>query len=404
MRGQLSMSVWLAWRDWKHEIFLSLCAVLALLSMLSPILVLIGLKNGVIDGMRKRLLEDPQVLIITPKSDAGEFSREFVAGLARLPGASFAIGKTRDNVSDFTFTNPVNEARCVIGLEPAAEGEPVLKRAGLAAPVNGAEPQIIISAVAARALGVGAGGKISLRLVRRGPDKSVDTALLTFQVSGILPAETADRRMGFVPLQAMEDIQNFVDFIAVPERGFPGTAGVERKYSSFRLYAKDLYSVESLASWLSEKKIETITKSRDIALTRNLEKGINDIIMIIGCAIGAGFIAFTISSVQGSVLRKKRQLALLRLFGLKRLQLMCFPLAQIFLTLITGFLLSLCVYWVVSLAIERAFAAQGNLICVLTAANVGWIALIVAALSALACAWGAWKSSSIEPSTVIRGD
>lgn len=404
MSGQLSTSVWLAWRDWKHEFFLSLCAVLALISMLSPILVLIGLKNGVIDGMRKRLLEDPAVLIITPKSDAGEFSKEFVAELAQLPGASFAIGKPRDNVSDFTFTNPENGARCVISLEPAAEGEPVLKRAALAAPVNGAEPQMVVSAAAAKTLGVGLGGKIVLRLVRRGPDKSVDTAILAFVVSGILPVETADRRMGFVPLQVMEDIQNFVDFIAVPERGFAGAEGVERKYSSFRLYAKDLYSVGSLADWLAEKKIETITKSRDIAIIRNLEKAINNIIMIIACAIGAGFIAFTISSVQGSVLRKKRQLALLRLFGLKRLQLMAFPLAQILLTLVTGFLLSLGVYWLVSLAIERAFVGQANLVCDLSAANVGWIALVVTVLSALSCAWGAWKSSSIEPSTVIRGE
>lgn len=404
MSRQVTTSIWLAWRDWKHEIFLSLCAVLALISMLSPILVLIGLKNGVIDGMRKRLLEDPSVLIITPKSDAGEFTKEFVEELAKLPGAGFAIGKPRANVSDFTFTNPAKDLRCVISLEPAAEGEPVLKRAGIAVPANGAEPEIVLSAVVARALDVGVGGTIALRLVRRGPDKSVDSVILTFHVSGILPVETADRRMAFVPLRVLEDIQNFVDFIAVPERGFSGTEGVERKYSSFRLYAKDLYSVESLAAWLAEKKIETITKSRDIAITRNLEKGINDIIMIIASAIGAGFIAFTISSVQGSVLRKKRQLALLRLFGLQRLQLMCFPLAQIFLTLVTGFLLSLAVYWLVSLAIERAFAGQANLVCVLTAANVGWIALVVAALSALACAWGAWKSSSIEPSTVIRGE
>ena len=79
MLKQLGLALRLAARDWRFERSLTLCAVLALASMLTPLLVLQGLKNGVIEGMRQRLLQDPTVLIITPKSDGGSFSAQDVA-------------------------------------------------------------------------------------------------------------------------------------------------------------------------------------------------------------------------------------------------------------------------------------------------------------------------------------
>ena len=52
MMRKLALAVGLAGRDWRHEFALSLCAVLALASMLAPLLVLVGVRNGVVDGMR----------------------------------------------------------------------------------------------------------------------------------------------------------------------------------------------------------------------------------------------------------------------------------------------------------------------------------------------------------------
>lgn len=405
MTGQLETSAWLAWRDWKHEFFLSLCAVLALVSMLAPILVLLGIKNGIIDGMRQRLLQDPAILVITPKSDAGKFGREFIASLAELPGAAFAIGRTRETSSDLTLVNPQTEARVSISLEPAAPGEPVLSSFKISAPDTGVEPQIVLSSVSAKALGVSVGDRVDAALTRRTPAGRLEQEILHFVVSGILPQEAADRRMGFVSLGLLEDIENFRDYLEVPQRGWKGENQKEkRQYSSFRLYAKNLYAVESLVENLAAKKIETSSRMREIAVIRQLEASITQIIFIVGGAIGIGFVAFTVSSVQGAVLRKRRQLALLRLFGLKRLPLLFFPLVQIFLTLFSGFLLALAAYAGISFMIGQAFRDQGGMQCVLTLTNITAIAGAMMALSICACAWGAWKSASIEPSTVIRGD
>ncbi len=43
----------LAAKDWLHEGTLSLCAVLALARMLAPVLVLEGVRGGVISAMRE---------------------------------------------------------------------------------------------------------------------------------------------------------------------------------------------------------------------------------------------------------------------------------------------------------------------------------------------------------------
>ena len=117
--------------------------------MLVPILSLMGVKNGVISTMRERLLEDPMILIITPKSDAGKYDAEFIRNLSNLPGAAFAIGRTRETTTDVTFVNE-RSGTVSIGLEPAAKGEPVLAHFSIMAPEDGKQPQIVLSASAAK--------------------------------------------------------------------------------------------------------------------------------------------------------------------------------------------------------------------------------------------------------------
>lgn len=401
--NQTRESCQLAWKDWKHEYLLSLCAVLALASMLTPILVLIGLKNGLLEGMRQKLMRDPAVLIITPKSDAGKFPPAFISELAALPGARFAIGKTRETSTDISLANPESGMRASIAFEPSAPGEPVLANVGLASPTDGAEPQIVLSATAAKALNAHTGSTLVASIGRRAPGGKLESFKLTLHVAGILPIETADRKMAFVPIGLMEDLENYRDYIAVPNRSLEGRKGAtERQYASFRLYASDLDDVESLAAWLENKNIEVITRARDIATIRMLESAINNVIFIISLAVGAGFAAFTISSAESAVKRKNRMLGLLRLLGFRRLSLLFFPLAQSFFTAVGGFLLSLCLYFCASLAIGKIFSAQGLDSCALSLGDIGLAACCVLALSLCASLRAGHAAAGVEPSSVIR--
>lgn len=400
--NQFRESAFLAWRDWKYEHLISLCAILALASMLSPILVLQGLKNGVIDGMRKRLLEDPAILIITPKSDAGKFSTQFIEELAKLPGARFAIGRTRDTSTDINVFNPSANARATIAFEPAAEGEPVLMHYNLAAPLNNEEPEIILSTSAAKALGAKEGNVVDARIGRRTPQGRLESLTIKMRVSGVLPVEAGDRRIAFAPLKFLEQMENYRDYIAVPERNLEGRdAGERRDYASFRLYAASLDAVETLTDELESRKIAVFTRAREVKSIRLLERSINQVIAIVSIAIGAGFMAFTISSVQGAVTRKKRMLGMLRLLGFKRLPLMLYPQTQTMLTAVSGFFLSLLIYFCVSLGIKGAFAGQG-VATYLYPLDIIISFLAVVVLSAISCAGASRKAADVEPSIVIR--
>lgn len=399
--GQYAKAVYLAWRDWRHEALLSFCSVLALASMLAPILILQGLKNGVTAGMRERLLKDPAALVITPKSDAGRFTPAFIGKLASLPGAGYAIGRTRETATDITLQN--GSRRASISLEPSTPGEPVLKKYGIAVPKDGKEPQLALSASAAHAIGAAAGAKLTASLGRRTPEGRLESVPMIFVVSAVLPPEAADRKLAFAPLALLEDMENYRDNIAVPNRGFSGRpAASARSYASFRLYADNLDNVEKLVSALESDRIEVITHAREITAIKTLEKSVNQVVLIISIAVGIGFAAFMYSSSESAVRRKKRMLGMLHLLGFRRMPLMCFPMAQSFFTSICGFCLSLCIYAGVSLAITEAFAARGGLACVLLAFDAGAALLAVILLSALATLRAAWQTAALDPSAVIR--
>ncbi|MCK5203198.1 MAG: hypothetical protein KAR15_04980, partial [Desulfobacterales bacterium] len=56
----------LALRDYLHERLLSACAVMGLAAVLAPLLVLFGVKSGIINTMSDRLIQDPRNREISP--------------------------------------------------------------------------------------------------------------------------------------------------------------------------------------------------------------------------------------------------------------------------------------------------------------------------------------------------
>ncbi|MCR5814606.1 MAG: hypothetical protein K6G15_08970 [Desulfovibrio sp.] len=400
------LAFFLAVRDWLHERTLSLCAVLALASMLTPILVLDGVANGVILAMRAKLLEDPAVLVITPISSDVErsYTASDIAQFAQLPGARFAIGRIRAMATDVTLQSDKGKSQ-VVHLEPCAPGEPVLSHYGLREPQDGSVPEIVLSQRAAEKLGVERGSELIAPLGRRTREGRFESFQLTLKVCDIMAANVADRSMGFVPLPVLEAIQDYHDEFAVPERGMTGRERTaERLYGSFRLYAKDLDGVESVSREFKALGIEVSTKAREIASIRSLSSSLKRVLLILAVAVGTGFLAHTLSSAQASVSRKLRMLGLLRLLGFSRLALISYPLVQIFLTTASGLLLAFLVYALVSVSIDFFFAEQsgGFALCQLGLNDTLVIVGCVLLLSAAACVRSAIKASCVDPSAVIR--
>ncbi|MGC3645845.1 ABC transporter permease, partial [Pseudomonas aeruginosa] len=59
MRACLLLS--LAWADYRGEARLSVCAIVALAAVITPLLVLFGLKNGLVSTLTERLERAPSV-------------------------------------------------------------------------------------------------------------------------------------------------------------------------------------------------------------------------------------------------------------------------------------------------------------------------------------------------------
>lgn len=112
---RLSIICGMALRDYWHERALSLCAVLALATVLAPLLILFGVRNGVISNLQERLLQDPRNLEIVPVG-SGKYGKDFFEELRKRPDVGYVVPQTR-------------AIAATIGLLPASE-----KKAGCPQP------------------------------------------------------------------------------------------------------------------------------------------------------------------------------------------------------------------------------------------------------------------------------
>lgn len=163
---RLSIICGMALRDYWHERALSLCAVLALATVLAPLLILFGVRNGVISNLQERLLQDPRNLEIVPVG-SGKYGKDFFEELRKRPDVGYVVPQTRAIAATIGLLpasekkgglppNPVN-----VSLIPSGAGDPLTRRfAGNAALKD---DEIILTAPAADKLGARAGTILSGR-------------------------------------------------------------------------------------------------------------------------------------------------------------------------------------------------------------------------------------------------
>ncbi|MDR3357299.1 MAG: ABC transporter permease [Desulfovibrio sp.] len=399
----------LAARDWRHERMLSACAVLALASMLTPLLVLYGVRVGLVETLRAALLHDPAALIIIPAgSGGGGFTNELFESLRRRPDVRFITARTRDVAAEMQFVAR-DGSHVPLTLEPTGHGDPLLERFGQTPPSaagTSAPEDIVLSSSAAGKLSASKGDILRGRLGRRRPDGALERAAFTARVAGVLPPEAIPSDTAFLPLSTLENIQDYRDYIAVPPRGWDGAPapGTERRYESFRLYARDLDSVETLDNHLRGLRVNVITKAKNIADIRMIDGSLTRLLMIVALAVGAGFVAFTLSSSLAAVRRKGKMLGMLRLLGFSRPSLLCYPLCQALLTCAGGTFTAWLLAHGVAVSIDSLFAAQlaGGAICVIRPEHFLTALAAGLALSLGATLYPAVRTAGIEPALVIR--
>ena len=88
-------------KDLQHEWILTACLVMAIAAVLSPLLLLFGLKYGTIETLRFRLIQDPRNREIRPLTSRS-FSSEWFEQIARRQDVGFVIPMTRQIAATVT--------------------------------------------------------------------------------------------------------------------------------------------------------------------------------------------------------------------------------------------------------------------------------------------------------------
>ncbi|HFK2116747.1 TPA: type IV secretion associated ABC transporter permease TagS, partial [Pseudomonas aeruginosa] len=128
MRAGLLLS--LAWADYRGEARLSLCAIFALAAVITPLLVLFGLKYGLVSTLTERLERAPSVREIIPVGGA-RYRAEDIAALAARADVAFAVPRTRQIAATADLSGG-GETALSVEMIPSAAGDPLL--AGLPQP------------------------------------------------------------------------------------------------------------------------------------------------------------------------------------------------------------------------------------------------------------------------------
>lgn len=401
------LSIRLAITDWFHERSLSVCGVLALASMLAPLLILEGVHNGVVQRLRESLMRDPGVLVLIPATGMGAgFDEAFMKKLNEVPGLRFGIGRIRDVASEVQMRGPTGKMH-VLSLDATAPGDPLLGDYGASQPVSApGKFEIVLSHTAAERLDVKTGQTLNAKISRRLSSGKFRQASLEFHVKGILPVMAGSRDAGFVDMPTLLAIQDFRDGIRTDLLADPGErdAPEKRHFESFRAYAATMDDVPQLENWFKENGITVKTRGRDIAAIKKIDAALGAVIGLIAAAGCAGFFAFMASTARAAARRKWKQLGMLKLIGFSNNSILLYPVAQALLTGILGCLLAFIVYGAIGAAIDVLFAEEtgGEAICVMPFLFLVIVFVCVQLLAILASLRSAIKASAISPSTVMR--
>jgi putative ABC transport system permease protein len=394
----------LSLRDYLHERLLSTCAVLGLAAVLAPLLVLFGVKSGIINTMADRLIEDPRNREVSPVG-SGRYDEAWLSATAKLPEVAFIIPQTRSIAANMVLyhRNGREPHTVAVDLIPTGEGDPLLEKWGQI-PAN--RTSVVLSDSAARKLAVNAGHEVSGR-VGRSVGGIKEQVMVKLKVEAVLPIEAFPRDAAFVLLGLLEATEDYRDGLGSEVFGGPGKARPHalRVYPSFRLYARSIYDVATLRDMFNDQGLEVYTKAADIEVVQSLDRSFTLIFRLISIVAVFGYFASMASNVLANVNRKSRHLGVTRLIGFSTSSIVWFPIVQAMATSFLGTCTAVCLYLFAELMINGLFSqylSAGEYVCKLSLAHILIALAFTMTMSILASAYAAFRVARIEPSEVIR--
>jgi putative ABC transport system permease protein len=321
--AEARLAIGLALADARHETRLSLATVIGIAAILAPLIVLAGLKSGIVSAIREGLTQSPrarEVVNIANRSfDAGFFD-----AMRARPDVAFVVPRTRTLAAVGGFARTAEADAPVRGeLLATAPGDPLLP--GLPAPAG---RQVVLSAALADRLGASPAETIRLRIDRI-IGGARETLALAVTVVAVAPPASFGREAAFLPLPLLLLAEDFQDGTIGPDP--PAADPVPdagRLYAGFRLYARTLEDVIAIDRDLRREGIDVATRAEDVAALLALDRNLGTLFAGIAALGGTGYLVGLAVGLYANVERKRRDLALLRLMGLSARGLVAFPATQ----------------------------------------------------------------------------
>ena len=418
--ARLAGETWrLAWKDLWHDRRTTLVFVLTVAAIISPLLLLLGLKNGVVTNLRETLVSDPRNLEIIVYGSA-QLPRTWFSAMAARDDVAFAIPKTRTINASVDLLDAEQRLVPSVELLPTGPGDPLVP-AELTAPLG--PDEVLVSGTLAQRLGLASPaapqaakdtdgeadkGPTVAAVIKRSLDGQPQHARLVLRVLGVVPEQRFARDALFAHpalLVAMEDYRDGVLDLPPGSRITPDYAERRALFANARVYARDLDSVAGLAATMRDQGIEVRTQAERIATMQALDRTLSFLFRVIAIIGGAGCALALGGALWVNVERKRRASAMLRLFGFGNLAVAALPVLQAIVVSAGGLVLALAVF-VIGAGVFNGVLGDNlgpdGYVSRLGVGDIatacGWM-LFIAVLSASAAAW---RAARVTPAEGLR--
>ena len=404
VKRRLELCARLALDDYRHEWVISACAVLALSAVLIPLLVLFGLKYGIITNLLDPLIENPRYREVAPIG-SGNYQSGWFEDIGSRDDVAFVVPRTRSLAASIRLRAVDSDIGRIIDIEliPSAEGDPVLDES---TGVPSGLAEVVLATTAAEKLSVGVGDRLE-GIVSRTRNDRQETERLPMTIVGIAPITAFPRDGLFVSSALIAAVEDFLDGRAVPNLGWEGTEPrpEDRSFAGFRLYAGTIDDVAGLRQYFNDQGIEVRTSVADIELVDRLDRNLSVVYWIIALIAVTGFGVSFSTNVWANVNRKRREFSVLRLTGFRTREIVWFPLLQAGFTAVLGWLLAVAAFLVIQGTLNGLFASTiggGQPVCRLEVWHLFAALLPTMVVAVVAAIVGGRRVAQLEPSIGLR--
>jgi putative ABC transport system permease protein len=393
----------LALKDLWYDRRTTLALIFTVAAILAPLLLLFGLKAGVVSAMRDTLLNDPRNLEVIVYGNT-RLEQDWFRAYAARPDVGFIVPKTRTINATLDLVNRERRILSAVEVVPTAPRDPLVPD-GLPVPVEPTD--VLVTATLAKKLDLGASQPL-LAVVKRTDRGRDESAELDLRVIGIVPESSFAKDALFATpdlLAAAEDYRDGLLGSLTNADLHPGIANARGHFANARIYAAGLDRVAPLAQAMREDGIEIRTQAEAIESVRAIDRVLSFVFYVIALVAGIGCALALGGALWVNVDRKRRELALLRLFGFDNRAVILVPTVQSLAISAAGFLLAGLAYQAGAATFNRVLGthlAGHGYVCRIGVDETLAAAGATLIISLLAATAAGIRASRIDPAQSLR--